>query len=145
MSARTELFFVDTNVLVYAFDNTAGDKRVRARQVLQRLWAERNGRLSTQVLLEFCSAASKKGVGVPPERPRQIVSRLAEWEIYRPEVADIVAAIDLQQRWRLSLWDAMILQCAIAAGCKTIYSEDFNVGHTVAGVRIVNPFMSIAT
>lgn len=52
----------------------------------------------------------------------------------------MLAAIDLQQEARLSIWDAMILQSAGKLGCGVLYSEDLNAGQIISGVRVVNPF-----
>jgi predicted nucleic acid-binding protein len=134
--------FVDTNVLVYAHDVTAGDKHGRARVLLEKLWDTRDGCLSVQVLQEFFVTTTRK-IPKPLEAPAaaQIIADLAHWHVHAPAAHDVLAAIDIQQRTGASFWDAMILHSAEELGCQTLYSEDLNPGQTYAGVQVSNPFL----
>lgn len=141
MSAEAGRQFVDTNVLVYAHDTSAGDKHVQARQLLAELWSSGNGCLSIQVLQEFYVTITRK-VSRPlePETARQRVEDLGYWLIHSPTADDVVEAIRLHQSARLAFWDAMILTSASKLGCGTLWSEDLNASQTTAGVTIKNPF-----
>lgn len=131
--------FVDTNVFVYADDDDAGAKRDRARDQLAELIVGNRVVISTQILQEYFVVATKK-LGLLPDRARRRVEVLSQLDVVviRPEL--ILGAIDLARLHVLSLWDALVLQSAIAAGCTTLLSEDLNHGQVVNGVRIENPF-----
>jgi predicted nucleic acid-binding protein len=139
MSAECQ--FVDTNVLVYAHDRSAGAKHTRARALLAELWDSQAGCLSIQVLQEFYVNITRK-VARPldPMEARQIVADLGHWRVHLPTVTDVLDAITLQQRHGLSFWDAMIVTSAIRLGCAIVWSEDLNAGQDYAGARVVNPF-----
>ena len=141
MSESSGLQFVDTNVLIYAHDLSAGDKHSRARQLIQELWQSGEGCLSIQVLQEFCvNVTQKVAKPLAPEAAAQIVADLAAWQIHWPGVEDVLDAIRLQQRYQLSFWDAMIVASAIQLGCETLWSEDMNPGQVYDRVRVLNPF-----
>ena len=63
-----------------------------------------------------------------------------EWPTHSPTVGDVLAAIELQRRYSLSFWDAMILTSAAKLGCGAVLSEDLSAGQDYGGVRVVNPF-----
>jgi predicted nucleic acid-binding protein len=134
--------FVDTNVLVYAHDVTAGDKHARARELLEELWNTREGCLSVQVLQEFFVTTTRK-IPKPLDAPTaaQLVNDLARWHVHAPAAGDVLAAIDIHQQTGAPFWDAMILRSAKELGCVTLHSEDFNPGQTYAGVQVSNPFL----
>jgi len=136
------LQFIDSNILVYAFDNSAGRKWEIARSVLQACWQNQTGCISIQVLQEFYVTVTRK-IAHPLDLPtaRQIVSDLSYWNVAIPNADDVLEAIDLQQEHQLSFWDAMILQSAIRCQCPSLLSEDLSHGHTYRRVRIFNPFL----
>lgn len=132
---------MDTNVLLYAFDTSAGQKRERALALVADLWRTGNGCVSVQVLQEFYVNATRKlSAPLPLEMAKRIVASLARWEVHAPTAEDVLRAIDLQQGHKLSFWDAMIVGSAGKLGCRVLYSEDLNAGQVVAGVRVVDPF-----
>jgi len=134
--------FVDTNVLVYAHDRFAGDKFDRARQVLATLWEEKRGVLSTQVLQEFCVNARRKAKHpIGRDEVRDAVLDYLNWETVANSAEAILRAMDLEQRYQISFWDAMIVQEAESAGCEVLYSEDLSHGQEYGGVLVVNPFL----
>lgn len=142
MSAEAPREFVDTNILVYAFDRSAGDKQARAEALLSRLWTSQTGCLSVQVLQEFFVVVTGKvprplPVAIAAERVREF----AAWLVFAPTAADVLAAIALQQEAKLSFWDAMIAHAASESGCETLWSEDLKDGQAVRGVHIRNPFL----
>ena len=141
MSADSPHQFVDTNILIYAYDSSAGSKHEIARQLTTRLWNGRSGCLSIQVLQEFYVVATRK---LPKSRLDDVVVRvrdLTEWHVFRPTEADVLTAIDLHLRHQISFWDAMIVHSAQELGCSTLWSEDLNHAQVIGGVTIRNPFM----
>jgi predicted nucleic acid-binding protein len=131
--------FVDTNILIYAFDRTAGKKRETAVALLARLWSDRIGCLSLQVLQEFYVTATKKLKMAPAEAYAQI-DRFGKWTVHRPEVEDVLVAIQLHHEKKVSFWDAMILRSAMSSGCDLVWSEDLSDGQRWDGVTVRNPF-----
>jgi len=133
--------FVDTNVLVYADDLDAGDKRGVAQALLQELIAGSRAVVSTQVIQEFFVAATRK-LGVPADIARRKVELLLRLDVVlvRPEL--ILSAIDLSRLRSLSFWDALVVRSAASAGCGRLVTEDLNHGQVIDGVRIENPFKS---
>jgi predicted nucleic acid-binding protein len=133
--------FCDTNVLVYAYDETAGQKRTQASSVLDRLWKSGDGVISVQVLQELFVALTRK-IPQPVSTPdaRTIVADMATWRVVEPGPRDVLDAIDGATRWQVSFWDAMILTVAIRAGAGVVWSEDLNDGQTYDGAIVRNPF-----
>ncbi|HTX26608.1 MAG TPA: PIN domain-containing protein [Streptosporangiaceae bacterium] len=133
--------FVDTNILVYAHDDSAGGKRDQARALVERLWESRDGCLSVQVLQEFFVTVTRK-IARPLDAgtAKEIVADLSRWYVHAPTADDILAAISIHQNTGISFWDAMIVRSAAEIGCTLLYSEDLNAGQQYAGIRVDNPF-----
>lgn len=135
--------FVDTNVVLYAYDASAGDRHVAARQLMLRLARSRQGAVSVQVLQEFyVNAVSKIAVRLTPEAARRRLRALRRWPTHSPLAADVIAATTISEDHRISFWDAMIVRSASELGCDVLWTEDLNAGQTIAGVRIADPFAS---
>lgn len=133
--------FVDTNVLVYAHDANAGNRRAAARALLTELWDNRSGSLSTQVLQEFYAVVTRK-FKPPMERAkaRAIVAAYGEWCDVATQPQLIVAASRLEEEHTLSFWDSLIVQAAIHAGADRLVSEDLQDGRRFGALTIENPF-----
>lgn len=133
--------FVDTNVLVYAYDKSAGVKHEQAESILQSLWESRNGCLSIQVLQEFYVTATRKiAQPLSTAQASQIVADLGTWPIHKPDVEDVLSAIQLHGRYDISFWDAMIVHSANQFACHILWSEDLNAGQVYQQVHVQNPF-----
>jgi len=133
--------FVDTNVLLYAHDSSAGPKRARAAALLERLGAERRGLLSSQVLMEFYVAATRKLPRPLDQRTAAgIVEDFGTWPVFLPGVSDILEGARLAQRHKIHFWDAMIVRAAIALEADVLWSEDLSSGQAYEGVRVRDPF-----
>lgn len=133
--------FVDTDVLAYAHDASEAERRRIARALLEELWADRSGVLSTQVLQEFYVVATRKFK--PPMRraeAREIVALYATWQVVQVDVELILDAASLEETAQLSFWDALIVEAARRAGVDRLVSEDLGVGRRIAGLTIANPF-----
>ncbi len=136
----SDKFFVDTNILVYAHDRTAGVKYERARSLLDNLWKSGSGVLSTQVLQELCVSLRRK-VARPlsPEQVRTLIQDYLSWDIVTNTPEAVLDALDIERRYKISFWDALILQSAGASGATIVYSEDLSDGQVYGPVRVVNP------
>ncbi len=142
MSEPKSLQFVDTNVLIYAHDVSAGEKHNRARQLIRDLWQSGEGCVSIQVLQEFYVTVTRKvAKPLPSEAAAQIIIDLSAWVVHCPGVEDILDAIRLQERYQTSFWDAMILASAVQLGCEVLWSEDLNPGQVYEQTRVSSPFL----
>ena len=139
----SEVVFVDTNILVYAHDADAGVKRERAIEELRGLWEKGSGRLSVQVLQEFYVSVTRKlATRVARSTAREIVDTYGAW-VREPTTAEtVLRATDIAELAQISFWDALIIAAAEQAGAAQLLSEDLNAGQEIAGVRVVNPFLS---
>jgi len=135
--------FVDTNILLYAHDDSAGTKRDQARVLVEQLWESRDGCLSVQVLQEFFVNVTRKiAKPLSVETAKEIVADLSHWHMHVPAADDVLGAIGIHQRAGISFWDSMIVHSAAEMGCTVLYSEDLNPGQDYSGVRVQNPFQS---
>ena len=137
--------FVDTNILLYAHDESAAGKRDRARALVEQLWESRDGCLSVQVLQEFFVSVTRKiAKPLDTETAKGIVADYSRWHLHVPAGDDVLAAIGIHQHTGISFWDAMIVRSAAEIGCAVLYSEDLNAGQEYSGVRVENPFQPLA-
>ncbi len=135
-------FFVDTNLLVYAYDSSAGRKRKASSEILSLLWQHRTGILSTQVLQEFfVSLTQKVRNPILPETAREIVSDLLRWPLVVNDGKNILRAIDFQVKYHFSFWDSLIVQAAVTSRSQYLLSEDLQDGQVIESVTILNPFL----
>jgi predicted nucleic acid-binding protein len=137
--------FVDTGILVYAHDASAGGKRERARALVQHLWETGDGCVSVQVLQEFFTAVTRR-VPKPLDaaEAEEIVADLARWHLHVPTGEDVLGAIGLHRRTGISFRDAMVIRSAAGVGCEVLYSEEPEHGQVYDGVRVENPFTDTA-
>lgn len=138
MSARS---FFDTNVLAYADDKAAPAKQRRALDLIAEHRRAGTGVVSLQVLQEYFVTVTRK-LHVDVRIARRKVELLAEFDVAAPEVADILAAIDIHRIHGFSFWDALVVRSAKQAGCRVLFSEDLQDARELDGVRFVNPFLS---
>lgn len=135
--------FVDTNILIYAHDRADSAKNQRAVALIKELWTERNGVLSTQVLQEFAANLQRRlTLSLSRAEIRRRIVCFLDWEIIVNGSNAVLRGLEVQERFQLSFWDAMIVQAAESAGCEALYSEDLSHGQKYGGVLVVNPFLS---
>ena len=134
------LEFVDTNILLYAHDGGAGLKHTRSVDLLTRLVEGEAGAISTQVLCEFYSAATRK-MGISSQEAESILADMSAWTIYRPIHADLLLAARLERRYKTSWWDALVIQSASALGCRVLWTEDLAANQRYGTVTARNPFL----
>jgi predicted nucleic acid-binding protein len=136
-----ERCFVDTDLFVYAHDESAGRKREVARDLISALWESRSGCASVQVLQElFVNLTRKVPKPLSVREAAALIEDLSAWTLHSPGVRDVLYAIELHERMDVSFWDAMILTSANSLGCRVLYSEDLSAGQRYDGVLVVNPF-----
>jgi predicted nucleic acid-binding protein len=137
----SDKYFVDTNILMYAHDRLAARKHEKAKALVGELWNARSGVLSTQVLQEFCVNIRKKTKHPPTtSETRDIVSDYLRWEVVVNTADATIEALDLETRFQVSFWDALIIHAANVAGATILYSEDLSDGQVYGSVRAINPF-----
>ena len=136
-----DLVFVDTNVLVYAYDETEPTRGPAAQKIVTELWTSGHGVLSTQVLQEFYSVATKK-IPKPLSRlvARELVADFSQWQIVNTDPLLIVSASRLAEDHSLAWWDALIISAALRSGAPTLLSEDLQHGRRFGRVTVRNPF-----
>ena len=134
-------YFVDTNVLFYAYDRQAGTKYERARQLIAELWDSEQGALSTQVLQEFCVNLRRK-TDLTALDIRALIRNFLNWHVVVNSGESILGALELETEHKISFWDALIVYAAQQAGAGILYSEDLSDGQSYGSVRVINPFNS---
>jgi predicted nucleic acid-binding protein len=131
--------FLDTNILLYAYDLDAPVKRRIARALVEQGWHKPGETaVSVQVLQELHVNLCKNGLS--PAEASALVRRYAAWPVVDNTLDLLHSALDEQIRWQISFWDALILAAARASGAAELITEDLNHGQDYAGVRVVNPF-----
>lgn len=139
----SDRFFLDTNIFVYSFDQTAVVKARKAVQLIRNALTTQKGIISYQVVQEFFNVALKRF-----SRPMN----LAEAEqylgtVFRPLLgvhssqALYAEALHLQAQSRLSWYDSLIVSAAIQAQCDFLYTEDLQDGQRFGSLRVANPFL----
>jgi len=133
-------FFVDTNILIYAHDPRAGRKNERARRLIEHLWRTGEGVLSTQILQELCINLRRK-VAHPlsVEEIRRLIQDYLSWEIVVNTSESVIEALEIETRYKISFWDALVLHAAESCGATVLYSEDLATGQHYGTVRVLNP------
>ncbi len=140
MTPAVPRYFVDTNIFIYAHDRDAGVKHERARQLLEHLWTSGQGALSTQVLQELCVNLRRRiRHPLPAEEIKKLVEDYLSWEIVINTPQSILAALEIEARYKVSYWDALILQAAETCGAAVLYSEDLAHRQRYGAVEVVDP------
>jgi predicted nucleic acid-binding protein len=141
----SDKYFVDTNILMYAHDTSAGEKHARAKALVEELWRDRTGVVSTQVLQELAVNLRKNAKKpLDAKATRNVVADYLAWQVVVNSGESILEALDLEARYRISFWDALVVQAAQASGAEILYSEDLSDGQTYGTVRVINPLRARA-
>ena len=139
---KEDKVFLDTNILVYAYDVSSGIKHDVARNIVADLWNLRTGTLSIQVLQEFFISVTKK---IPKpldiKITRDIIRDFLLWEVVENDGELMLAAIDIQIKYRYTFWDSLIIAAAIESGASVLLTEDLKHGQTIEDIMIKNPFV----
>ena len=133
--------FVDTNILICAHDLDSGMKHETAAALLRQLWEAEPGVRSTQVIQEFYVNVTRK---IPhplsPALARGLIDNYFAWPVIINGTGTIRRAFEIEERSRLSFWDALIIAAAVKGRADQIVTEDLKAGETIEGIQIVNPF-----
>lgn len=130
--------FLDTNVVVYAFDRADPTRQRTAIALLTG-----GGRLvvSTQVLLEAWWVLTRKLESpLDEDRAREVIDQLCCLPVVATDAELVRRAIDAGRRFKIAVWDALIIEAARSGGCRRLLSEDLQPGMDFDGVVVENPF-----
>jgi len=134
--------FVDSNVVVYLFDQDSPKKKAAAQRILQTEASVGNILLSTQVLQEFYVAVTRKlAKPLKPETALEAVTRFSAFPLVIVDMPLILSAIRRSQKDSISFWDSLVIDAALKGGAQRLWSEDLQHGRMVNGMRIENPFL----
>ncbi|GHT83821.1 DNA-binding protein [Actinomycetota bacterium] len=130
-------YFVDTNVILYAFSASDQSKR----DVAQSLLIEGNPVISSQVISEFSNVSSTKYKLSTAQIINYIDDIVAKVTTVPVSFSIAKRALQIKDRYKLSFYDSQIIAAAIASGCTTLYTEDLSNGQIInETLQIVNPF-----
>jgi len=132
-------YFVDSNVILYRYDELSPAKRDLAKLWLSWLWENKRGVVSWQVLQEFYWNALRK-FRVPPALARHRVELMSEWHPPQVTMGLLTRAWHWTDNSQVSFWDGLILAAAEQTQCRFLLSEDFQAGRKFDSVTVVNPF-----
>ncbi|NKI36446.1 PIN domain-containing protein [Wenzhouxiangella sp. XN79A] len=137
----TDRYFVDTNILVYSRDTRDPTKHRIARRWLAELWSSGNGRISTQVLKEYYQTVTRRlKPGMARDDARADVRDLQTWKPLELTAATFEQAWSIEDRMKISWWDALIVAAARQTGCTFLISEDLQSGQIIENLTIIDPF-----
>ena len=140
MNCMSDRTFVDSSVLIYAYDIKAATKNRIAKEVLQELWTAHEGVLSVQVLQEFYVNVTRK---IPSPLPKELARRVVnDYTVWCTETTpnEISGAFRIEDESGIGFWDALIISSALKSGARRVLSEDLNAGQRILGILIENPF-----
>jgi predicted nucleic acid-binding protein len=134
--------FLDTNILVYSFDRANPAKAAVARRLIQQSLRDRSGIISFQVIQEFFNVAFKRmpAFAVSLDAELYLSAVLRPLLAVQSSVGLYGEGLRLQQRYRVSWYDALIIAAANEAACGLLYTEDLQDGAQFEGVKAKNPF-----
>lgn len=136
--------FFDTNVVIYAYDDSEPTKQAVARSLLLNAAATTTGVISTQVLGEFFHATVVRRPLLTVANARTALRALSHLHVATIPPSLVERAVDLHERFQLRYWDALIIATAKHEGCDEVLSEDMNHGQNYDGVRVTNPFLIVS-
>jgi predicted nucleic acid-binding protein len=136
----SDRIFVDTNILVYAHDLSAGDRHAKAVAVIESLWETETGVISTQVMQEFyITVTCKIKNPLKPDEARAIIRNYLAWPVQINDPETTIRASEIEEKNGLSFGDAMIVAAALRLQAQKIITEDLNDGQIIESILIENP------
>jgi predicted nucleic acid-binding protein len=133
--------FIDTNILVYAYDKDEKIKNTIAKKILIDCWEKQSGVISTQVLQEFyVTVTAKLSKKLSTDEATELIKDFLSWPIEQITPHDIIDATAFQKRYKYSFWDSLIIIIAQKSGAEILYSEDLQDGQRIGDLIIQNPF-----
>lgn len=143
MNTMKDKYFLDTNIFVYTFDNSASQKQKIAQELVKHALDKKMGVISFQVIQEFLNVATKKFTSpLSCEEAKLYLDTVlkplcevfVDFDLYQ-------SALDIKKVAHFSFYDSLILSAALKSECKILYSEDLNNGQLITGLKIKNPFV----
>jgi predicted nucleic acid-binding protein len=135
--------FFDTNILVYLFSIEDAEKQQIAERVYTDACANGAATVSTQVMQEFFAVSTRRlAHPLAAGTARLAAQEFSCQNLVRLEAPMLLRAMDRTTADTVSFWDALIVEAALAGGCRTLYSEDFQHGRAFGPLRVVNPFLT---
>ena len=131
---------LDTNILIYAIDKDAKEKQLTALSLIEHCALNFNCVLTLQSLSEFYAAATRKGKVTHSQAETQIKDWQLLFPTILPSARTVEYALKAVDEHTLSFWDAMVWSVACENGVSELYSEDFQSGRELKGVRFTNHF-----
>jgi|SRR5579884_680769 len=133
--------FLDTNVLIYAFDVDEKAKHKKAQKILRDCWDGENGAVSIQVLQGFYNAVTHKiSKTISKSDARDVIRTYQVWPMPSITVDDIIDASELEEQLKYSFWDSLIIVAAQKIEAELLYSANMQDGQQIGSLKIVNPF-----
>ena len=139
MNGDSERFSLDTNLLVYSVDSSAGCRHLTAIEIVDRA-TECDCYLTVQVLSEFYVVVTRKGMVRPSDAAAQAENWLDAFRCIAASANALRSALSDATAGRASYWDALLVATAREAGCTVLLTEDMGDGQDFGGLRIHNPF-----
>lgn len=133
--------FLDTNILVYAFDSSNTRKQDRAAGLLAEAIRNETALLFTQVLGEFFTIVTRKiSQPLQPKQALEVLESVSVLPVLEVDLEMVRRAIRTSDRYRISYWDSLIIAAAERGGCTRLLSEDLNSGQCFYDIVVYNPF-----
>lgn len=133
--------FLDTNILVYAYDRQDPGKQTTAQKIIVKGIEQENLVLSVQVLSEFFTAVTRHiPTPMTPEEARVVISTVSILPVQELDLPIVDRAIDLHLRYQIAYWDALIVSAAERSQCTLILSEDLSDGQSYGEILVRDPF-----
>ena len=129
---------------MYANDRSAGEKHKHAQNLIEQLWNSGHGVLSTQVLQELWLNLRRKIQ--PPlvtDEVRRLIQDYLSWEVVVNTTDSVIEALEIEQRHKISFWNALIVQSALTSGATVLYSENLAGGQRYGPIRVMNPLAGV--
>lgn len=134
--------FFDTNVLVYAVDQEEPEKSATASALAEEHLVDGDGAISVQVLREFYVSSRRLRHPLTDEQAGEMVRYFSTFRTLVESAEMVLSAASRSRTISISLWDALIVEAALAAGADTLLTEDLQHGQVIEGLRVHNPFSS---
>jgi predicted nucleic acid-binding protein len=134
-------FFIDTNIVVYAFSLESEKKNISKQLIKQA--HKKSGCLSFQVIQEFLNTVTKKfQIPLKKEDAQKYLSEILFpiCEVF-PSEKLYISALDIREKWKFSFYDSLIVAAAVEANCKILYSEDLQHNQKIYDLTILNPYL----
>jgi predicted nucleic acid-binding protein len=133
--------FLDTNILVYAYDQHEPRKQRIAQELITDGLEKEKLFLSVQVLGEFFNVVTRHiPQPMTSDQAQEIITIISYLPVQEIDLAMVNRAIDTHKRYQISYWDALIVSAAERAGCALILTEDLSAGQAYRGIVVRNPF-----